>query len=411
MPVKIGISYSSDEGAAVSALSNPGEGANIQAYADSLKALYQTMADYINSHGGLGVAGCPVALVYHNFHTLGSDGYSGESESECTDFTEDQHVFAIIPMAVENRVLITCAAQHHTPVLQEYCGCEYTPDLNDFKEYRGYIYSPDGIAPYRFGPFVSLWKKGGLFGPGAKVGILIADDGSGSAQRVASVWKAELGGMGVPVYEYTYTQPQAISDNDQTLSQFQSAVLTFKTEGVNQVLFTIGVPGASLFPSVAASQNYYPAWGLSSATNIDTPSLYPSSEQGDVVGVSYYVQDQDLGSNHTEMSTNPPSTARSTCDAIYKNKTGSLPVSQAYWVCDDFFFLQAGLRTAAQITPTALLAGIDALNGASVPSANAYTAEQFSAPYRYDGGTSARVLRWDKATQSYNYASSVQAVP
>src|SRR5207237_9937304 len=130
---------------------------------------------------------------------------------------------------------------------------------------------------------------------------------------------------GINPCEDTYTRPQSIADNDQTLSQFQSAILAFKAAGVNQVLFTIGVEGASLFPSAAESQHYYPAWGLSSATNIDTPVLYPSDEQDKVVGASYYYQ--DLWSSDSELGTNPPSTARDTCNAIYKNKTGSLPIS------------------------------------------------------------------------------------
>ena len=408
-PVKIGISYSSDMGAAVTALSNPTEGSDIQAYANQLKALYQTMADWINANGGLGADGCPVAIVYHDFHTLGSDGYGGESQAECIDFTEDQHVFAIIPMAVENRVLITCAAQHHTPVLWEYCGCEYIPDQADFSEYRGYIYSPDGIAAHRFAPFIPIWKQGGLFGPGSKVGVLIGDDGSGSAQYAASTWKPQLEAMGIEPVEFTYTRPQSIADNDQTMSQFQSAILAFKTAGVNQVLFSVGVEGASLFPSAAAAQNYYPAWGLSSATNIDTPVLYPDSEQGKVVGASYYYQ--DVWSNEGQLASNPPSDARNTCNGIYKNKTGSLPLSQAYWICDDFFFLRSGLRGTSFLTPQTLLAGIDGLGAAGQSSANSYGAEHFSSPAGYDGAKSARAVVWDKANQTYNYAGPVQPVP
>src|SRR5204862_841438 len=82
--IKIGVSYSSDTAAAGAAVGNPTAAASLVNYANEVRALDQRVADYVNAHGGL--AGCEVALVYHDFHLLGASGFSGESESECVDF-------------------------------------------------------------------------------------------------------------------------------------------------------------------------------------------------------------------------------------------------------------------------------------------------------------------------------------
>ena len=53
---------------------------------------YQLGIDEINRTGGL--AGCRAALAMHDFQFLANDGWDGESQKECTDYTEDQHVLA-----------------------------------------------------------------------------------------------------------------------------------------------------------------------------------------------------------------------------------------------------------------------------------------------------------------------------
>src|SRR5207247_7365323 len=105
--VKSGVRYSPDEGAAVAAVWQPDNATGFTTYAQTLKQGYQIAVDQLNRNGGL--AGCNVALGFHDFSAFAAGGASGESQKECTDFAEDQHVFAVVPGiggVLENNVLI-----------------------------------------------------------------------------------------------------------------------------------------------------------------------------------------------------------------------------------------------------------------------------------------------------------------
>src|SRR5205823_2186534 len=74
-PVKLGITISSDEGQALAAF---GAGPNaaqdaqlLTAYSKYATETNQTMADWINSHGGLG-PNCKLVIGVHDFKTLGA---------------------------------------------------------------------------------------------------------------------------------------------------------------------------------------------------------------------------------------------------------------------------------------------------------------------------------------------------
>ncbi len=79
------------------------------------KALYNRIAAYVNSHGGLD--GCNIEFVYYDFLFGDPAGESDNSQNECTTFAEDDHVFAELNLANENQTLISCLAKKHTVIL------------------------------------------------------------------------------------------------------------------------------------------------------------------------------------------------------------------------------------------------------------------------------------------------------
>src|SRR6202042_3083459 len=81
------------------------------------KALYNRIAAYVNSHGGLD--GCNIEFVYYDFLFGDPAGESDNSQNECTTFAEDDHVFAELNQANENQTLISCLANKHTVIVYQ----------------------------------------------------------------------------------------------------------------------------------------------------------------------------------------------------------------------------------------------------------------------------------------------------
>ncbi|MHB8463989.1 MAG: ABC transporter substrate-binding protein [Acidimicrobiales bacterium] len=407
-PVKIGVSYSSDESSGLALVGNPGAATQNGNYVQQQQQLYQRAVDDLNRRGGL--AGCKVVLGFHDFKSLGSDGFSGESESECVDFAEDQHVFAVINTTLENKTLVTCLAQHH--VVDLYYGSTYQVTAQDFAQYRSYIYEPAGINPYRWAPFIDQLAGSGYFPHGTKVGILLADDGSGTNQYlVNNIWKPKLAALGITPVVFAFTQIEGFSDVSNATSQFSSAVLRFKAAQVDHVMATPDAGDTEIFfTQVAQSQNYHPRYAFSTANAPAAWSTEPAGQRPGALNISYSLLDLGLSNpSARQMATNPASPARARCEALYKGHTGSSAVSFAYGICDAMNFLAAGLAGASSITPAALVAGVERL-GSGFSLADGYAPASFG-PAHYDGGVATRVMAWNESALEWQYTSSPQTVP
>ena len=415
--VKLGVSYSSDLGQAVGATGNTSAATQTNSYVQAQHDIWQRAADYINAHGSLG--GCKVQIAYHDFHTTGD--WTNESQLECTDFAQDQKVFAVIPNALENKTLIDCLASKKVVTLYNGAGGftpQYPPVARDFAKYRGYLYQPWQINSDRFAPFIQLWDRGGYFdhGSSTKVGILIASDGSGNNERLVSqIWQPKLVAMGIHPVTYSFNVHQSLSEAGNVTQQMQAAVLAFRHKGVDHVIFTPSPDSSYFFPTAASSQKYYPRYALTSASGIPgwATTTVPDDEKAGAVGVSWLVA--DLGYDGTtadssQLSSNPSNSARSQCKALFQGHTSGQPIELAYPVCDDIYFLLKALANAnGSVTPANLLAGTDGL-GQSLSLASTYTNASFAKPDKYDGGASARLCAWDSKSGKWKYTSPVTGV-
>ena len=408
-PVTIGLSYSTDNAALLAAAGNPALAAQVASNQQQIQDLDQRIADYVNAHGGL--AGCKVQLVFHDFASTGADGWSGESQTECADFAEDKHVFAVIPQTEETKTMITCLAQHHTVEVD--FGAEYWPVTPDFAQYRGYLYAPDYINPFRTASFIDVWASAGYFGKSPKVGILLADDGTGNDQHVVNdLWVPRLAAMGIKPTVFTFHKVQSYSEVGSTGTQFQSAVLQFKTAGIDHVIFGPDADDAGiLFTQEASSQQYSPRYAMSTQ-NSSMPgwSTTSANQRPGAVGISYLATDLGIaGSTSPAMASNPPTANRTTCERIYSGHTGSSPVTIAYRLCDDFFFLQAALVGAKEVTAQTLLAGAERL-GKTLSLANGF-GDAILGPNQYDGGNQVRAMVWNEGATRWDYAGPPRSIP
>ena len=395
----IGASYSSDLAAGFAAVGHPEAAATAASYAETVRQSYQMAVDYINQQGGF--HGCPVQLAFHDFKSLGASGFDGESQQECTDFTQDQPVSFVYAAGLESRVLVECLHQHGVAVHISY----FSPDQPDYDTYRGTLYQPDALSVSRYGPFIDQFAAAGYFdGQGTKVGILVGDDGTGSRPRMVNdLWVPQLKARGLDPVVFNYQVINGYSDVSRVTTVFGQAVLQFKGQGVNHVLIPPDQGNAAIFFTQAAeSQGYRPRYGITSESAASTWYSVPAGQRTGTVAISYTVF--DVFANQALVDQNPATPARQWCQALYIPQ--NLQVD--YRWCDLLQFLQDAFANEDP-SHDALLRGTEAL-GNSHQSASGIGATFFG-PGRYDGAAQIRAMAWDDGAGDWSYVGPVVDVP
>ena len=128
--------------------------------------IYQDFINNVNQHGG--IDGKQIVPVYHTFCPIGSTG----ALTECTQFTEDDHVFAVIGTFVDfSGDAQTCLAKDHNTPLMTFQLSQAIMNQSP----PGMIIEP-GFVPERVdGVLMSLLDKQGTL-TGKKVAILGEQD-------------------------------------------------------------------------------------------------------------------------------------------------------------------------------------------------------------------------------------------
>ncbi|HEX5587859.1 MAG TPA: hypothetical protein VFZ17_11170 [Acidimicrobiia bacterium] len=388
--VKVGISYFGgvennlgDIGAEESADLTPATRAILDGYKAGTQAL--------NDHGGL--AGCKVQPVIFNFSAASSD-FNQTSQQECAAFTQDDHVLAVFATAYETRVAVDCFAKAKTPLFT--AGANYPPTCTDYKKYAGYVYSPAGVATCRFGAFVSMWNTAGLFPKDAKVGILAMDDGSGQGKKLAAdVWTPALKRLKIPVETFSYTGATNSATFADVNAALANAVLKFKADGVNVVVFTpAGAQGVAAFMPQAQAQGYFPNYGLTSADGLQIASTLGGGAIKKAIAISWTIADLPLSAQEAL----PANDAIASCAEWSTPSTTALTGSTPY--CDFLNVLSAGLDGTTKADAASLRKGIEAL-GTGFVSSMTYEGATKLARHRYDGATRAMMLEFDPASASF----------
>jgi hypothetical protein len=398
--VEFGISYGADTGPAVAAAS--GRSISSQTPA-GLEAGFQHGIDFLNAHGGWG--GCVVKPVFFGFKYAGD--FDQQSQEECTTFTRDHHVFAALnTFTDETQTYMQCMADRKVPMV--WGGNLVQPYGPTYTRYHGYLYQPWAISFDRWGPFIDELNSVGFFHPGAKAGILIADNGTGDDAFLAnSVWTPKLNALKVPVSTFTFTQIRSLSDISNVSTQMSSAVLRFRQQGVTNVLFTPSAAIATLeFGNQAQSQGYHPYYETNS---LEGPGLLPDGEKPRATHVGWLPVSDD--NPPSKPLSNPANPALQQCDDIYKTASQgqSVPTYDTILFCDAMFFVQQALAKAPAMTAAGLLAGVDAL-GQSFDTAAGYGPTRLGNG-RYDGNTMIRSMKWDASAKVFKYVSPPRPVP
>jgi hypothetical protein len=361
---------------------------------------YNKGIDALNAAGGL--AGCQVEAVIHNFSAASPD-FNQESQKECTSFTQDNKVIAVYTAAFETKVAFDCLAKAKTPVFA--FGGSYPPTCADYKKYSGYIYSPVGVATCRFGSFIGIWNKAGLFPKGAKVGILALDDGSGQGAYVANkIYMPALKKLKIPSEMVSFPGATSESSATTTSAALGNAILKFKTDGVNVVIMTPNAAqGPAFFMPQAASQSFFPNYGLNSGDMLSIASAVGGSAIKTGIAISWSIADLPLAVQQAL----PTNSAITTCAAWSAPTQTTVTGSSAY--CDFLNILQAAFKGATKTDPATLQKGIDALGQSFVSSVTYGGATKF-AKGRYDGVTVAQVLKFNPTNKAFELLKPNQKV-
>lgn len=389
-PLRLGVSYSSDLAAGLAAVGQPDAAADAGSYTERQEAAYGAIVDAHNARGG--VAGCQVELFYFDFSSLASDGFDGQSQKECAYFAEDAKVFAAYSAALETETVVECLAERG--VVSLFNGAEYAPIQRDFDRYRGFLYQPWQINTDRWGQFVDLWDQVDFFGNDAKVGILVADDGTGNGQRLAyEIWRPKLEALGIDVSVFEYKWIRSYSSVSDASTALSAAVLKFKSEGVTHVLPTPdGAAMSIFFTGIADGQDYRPAYGTTTFSG-GTPVTASDSQSSNWVTIAF--DTMTFRTSTTEASpaeaSYPANSSRARCDeAVATVQEGA---HLFYRFCDAIDFLEASLRESPEVSPAALLGGAEGLGSGLLTASG--VGPPLWGPDRYDAVAHVSMAKWN----------------
>jgi hypothetical protein len=355
-------------------------------------------ADALTAAGGL--AGCKVEAVVHDFSAQAGD-FNLESQKECTDFTQDNKVIAVFTNAYETKNLIDCLGKAKVPVFA-FAGL-YPPTCADYKTYAGYLYNPIGVASCRFAAFPGIWKKAGLFPPNPKVGILALDDGSGEGAYIANkVYTPALTKLKIPSETFSYPTAVSAETAAKTSAALSSAVLRFKTDGVNVVIMTpSAAQGPAFFIPQAQAQNFFPNYGFTTSDALMAIAQIPAAAAGVKKGISISWSIADLPlSTLIAAKQLPPNPAITRC-AKWADP-GMLTQAVFYSYCDFINVLAAAFKGATKTDAATLRKGIEAL-GTSFDSSTTFGGATKFGKGRYDAVSAAQLLQFNPTTKAFEY--------
>ena len=215
--------------------------------------IYQDFINNVNQHGG--IDGKQIVPVYHMFCPIGSTG----ALTECTQFTEDDHVFAVIGTFVDfSGDAQTCLAKDHNTPLMTFQLSQAIMNQSP----PGMIIEP-GFVPERVdGVVMSLLNKQGTLN-GKKVAILGEQDTQNTitSALVPALQKYNVQTGSTAILNITGTDTSAAQE------QLDSFIEKWKTEHVNAVFVSgtqvlanqfidkvvAGIPGVTLVTDTDAT--------------------------------------------------------------------------------------------------------------------------------------------------------------
>jgi len=322
-------------------------------------------------------------------------------DSYCTKATEDDHAQVFIDRSFfVSDESVSCFARHHTTLVS------LLPDTGDalYAKTAPYVASTSPSVERSASAFIKGLNDAHYF-QGAHVGVVLDD-----SPTVDIAWNRYM----LPALQalHVAVKPADVvrvntTDSSAQSSQASSAVLKFRTDGVDHVIYFSGFLGQLAFTQTADSQGYHPRYGWSDyGGDVADAGFYVSATQNaNAVAVSssgsYVVEHGDdkqprsLTQDYNRNDKKHVSPGLRRCLDVLSKYThvnyysGSSGRSTEFtFYCDNFFlWLQAARNVASIFSPATWGRGLAAV-GTSYEPVEVHSTD-FS--HRYAGADTYRV--------------------
>lgn len=399
--VEIGLPRPVDEAGLEAALGGgAGSGGAAPPSDQQVAAMYQALVGYVNNHGGL--LGKKITPVYYNLNPISSASGSAD-QAMCTSFTQDHHVFAVMDLMNTGSTLISC--------LQKAGVIAFDPvssvAMDDTAFAQNPLYGTAGSLSLTRVASVEvngLFKQG-FFGSSPKIG-LVGYNSAAFERSVTQALKPALASHGLKLTDQQLVPPvTGLADVASVQQQISSAVLRFKGEGIDHVIF-LDTNGGTVNPwtQAATAQNYFPRLGL-------TTNEYPA-QQSFIGNTRNPKQVQEFStalgvgwSPVTDVADAPVNATGTLCNNIMEASGVTAAQTQGFWgTCDELLDFAAAVNAGGGLTSADALSGLT--KASNLPSAELVAPPQYTAG-RHDGASAVRNLSFSKNCQCFQYSSGV----
>jgi len=370
----------------------------------------------INRQGG--IAGRQVRLLTYGIDPQSSTPYATEAQAECTYFTEDHKVFAVIDGTPAADVR-PCLAQRG---VADFGGALVTAEMKS-NEFDAYAARLDRV--YR-AMVPSLMQQGWFGGwdrttgsPGvtrAKTGIVMADSPADNrvvdGTLIPALRRAGYAPAAGDVIRIT--PPGGFSDDGATVAAIDNAALKLNADGVDHVILTDGNGSLSLlFNNYAYSQHYFPRYGGTSG-NAWQVLLAAGDLQAQTLHGAMGIGWQPLFDLPYQSGDGPDSNAdRHACFRLFsragQSKTDAASAGGQAEACDVALLLPFAFRGyRGPINLSVITQHVEAL-GTSYPLASGFSSR--FGPDHNDGTGAFKAMHFDDGCGCIQYSGGVQSMP
>ncbi len=256
------------------------------------KAQVQALEDWVNDNGGL--HGKKMDAVFRMYDAQ-TDSPAAE-EQLCNKITQDDQAFAVVMTGQYQTNARPCYAERETLVLD---ASLYAMSQDYFDQYSPYLWTasfPEYEAFVR--SYVQVLSEQKFFDGEDGVGVVAAD---------SPLNRDTIDKLAVPLLKDAGVKPEVswvdTTDTGTLFEGLTQAAVTFRSKGIDRVMFLGGSRLASVFASVAATQDgFTPRYGISSFDNptffVNNPDTIPAGTMDGMVGIGFHppqdVPDKEL---------------------------------------------------------------------------------------------------------------------
>ena len=360
-------------------------------------AQIKALENWVNKNGGL--AGRDMEAVFRLYD--GQSDSPAAEEQVCNQITQDDKAFAVVMTGQYQTNARPCYAGRQTLVFD---ASLYAMSTDYFEEHSPYLWTasfPEYDSFVR--AYVKVLNEQDFFEGEKAVGVVAAD---------SPINRKTIDNLAVPLLKDSGLEPEVAwvdtTDTSTLMQGLEQAGVTMRSKGIERIVFFGGSRMASVFATVAGSQEgFAPKYAISSFDNpsffVNNPTTIPEGTMDGMVGIGFHppqdVPDEELAF--------PTGEAEEECVSIYSEagiefeSRESARVALPY--CDATRLLKMAadnLGDDADLNAAAFAQTIDR-HGSTFQSASGWGNKLG------DGGRAAvgsyRVLRYDAAKGHFVY--------